>query len=70
MCIARENLVNKNREFMLKQQQQRQQEQQQFNVPNNWMQSMRNVSKKLSFNLIDSVFCAHFSVLIFLVAIC
>lgn len=54
MCIARDNSVNKNREFQLKQQQQQQRQHQlhqqyqaqhqQFNVPNNWMQSGRKVS--------------------------
>lgn len=53
MCIARDNLVNKNRELKLKLQQQQQQQQsqsQQFNVPNNWMQSVRKVSTKPSIN--------------------
>lgn len=50
MCIARDNLVNKERELRLKQQPQQQQpplmHQQQFNAPNNWMQSVRKVSNR------------------------
>lgn len=59
MCIARDNLVNKNRELKLKlqQQQQQQSQSQQFNVPNNWMQSVRKVSTKPSINLIDIFWC-------------
>lgn len=65
MCIARENLVNNERELKLNDQQQQrqslqphQQHQYQMQSNNNWFQSVRKVSKNINlaiYNCVQSI---------------